>query len=330
VHTLYQLNDPPTPAKSLFDHVFGDEAGYLVTFTGRQARLERDDARVNELVQTYQRYFPYPTAAPAGATYLLEEAQRGRDCYFCVHLFREPGNRRSSNAVGTVSSLWLDEDDGRFPDVGPEPTAVVASSAQRRHLYWRLTRSISVQWAVALNRRIAAFSGGDAGKAGLASVLRAPGTLNYKRHPQVDPVTLKITGTGAWEPEVLEQAFPPLPAPEPPPPSRNGGGTPGDYDGPDVELDEYLAWVEVIGEVPDDAGVKFAIVCPWIDEHSGGDRTGTYVGRRNAGGLWFVCWHEHCQHRGWREFRYKVAPPRTIGLTRYVSTPEGEAVIRRG
>jgi hypothetical protein len=195
----------------------------------------------------------------------------------------------------------LDEDDGRYPETGPEPTAVVNSSADRRHLYWRLAAPQPAGWVVRMNRRIAAWAKGDSGKAGLASVLRAPGTRNFKRHPEVDPVTLEITDVPAWEPEVLEQAVPPLPSV---PVSGDKRREP--YDGPPVELDPYLEFVEVLGGVPDDGGVKFAIVCPWVSEHSGGDRSGTYLGQLSGGKLYFRCYHEHCAERTWRQFRQAV------------------------
>jgi hypothetical protein len=203
--------------------------------------------------------------------------------------------------MGTVRSLWLDEDEGAYPEIGPQPTAVVASSARRRHLYWRMTQAVAVEWAVTMNRRLAVWAGGDCGKAGLASLLRVPGTQNYKRHPQVDPVTLEITDAVFWDPEVLEQAIPPLP--EPP---KALSAKPEPYDGPELELTHFLKGVEVIGEVADGLGKKLAIVCPWVSEHSGGDRSGTYVGHRADAGLWFFCNHSHCEGRSWREFRNQL------------------------
>jgi len=273
----------------------------MVTFTGRQARLERASARANELINIAQRSFPYPSAVGDALEYLVGESEHGRDAYYGVHLFRTPGNRRSSNAAGAMTCLWLDEDEGHFPDNGPDPTAIVSSSATRRHLYWQLARPLSSEWVVAMNRRIAHWAGGDAGKAGLATVLRVPGTNNFKRHPQVDPVTLEITGVPTWEPEVLEQAIPPLPSPE----CRRKAPS-GPYDGPEFEIADFLSVVEVIGEAPDDLGAKFQILCPWVEEHSGGDRTGTYVGQFHGGGLWFCCRHEHCYGRGWVEFRQVI------------------------
>lgn len=295
---MYQRTEGP---ETFFGHVLGEDNGFLVTFTGQQARLSRPAARANELVATRQRSWTYPSEAQEAACYLLEEAAAQRDGYVAVHLFREAGNRLASNAAPTVRSLWLDEDEGTYPPVGPQPTAVVFSSAKRRHLYWQLSHPVAIEWAVAMNRRIAVWGGGDVGKSGAASVLRVPGTGNYKRYPRVDLVAMEITGEKAWEPEIMDQAIPEIPQP------RRWAGTTEPYDGPELELAEFLKGVEVIGEVADGLGRKLAIVCPWISEHSGGDRSGTYVGHRaKGGGLWFYCHHQHCQSRGWTEFRKRV------------------------
>jgi hypothetical protein len=295
--------------ESIFEHVFGDAEGFLVTFTGRQARFERPDARHNELAAIRQRSFSYAGEAEQAAAYLLDESRQQRDAYFGTHLFREPSSRRAANAAPTVRALWLDEDEGCFPEGGPQPTAVVASSATRRHLYWRLAPPVAVEWAVAMNRRLAAWAEGDTGKAALATVLRVPGTMNYKRHLQVDPVTMQLTGASeaAWDPEALEQAVPEAPRPElgfASPGSKPYEKTP--YDGPKVELEGYLVGVEVLGELPDRLGKKFQIVCPWVESHSGGDRTGTRIGKRAGGGPWFHCDHDHCQGRSWRDFKRAV------------------------
>jgi hypothetical protein len=300
-----------TRPEALFRHIFGEDAGFLVTFTAEQARFRRSDARHNELDHTRQQSWRYPEQARATSNYLVREAQLARDTYIGVHLFREPGNRRAANATATVRTLWLDEDGGHFPEDGPEPTAIILSSRKRRHLYWRLSQPVAIEWAVAMNRRLAAWSGGDTGKAGAASLLRSPGTANYKRHPQVDLVGGALTGAGPWEPEVLEQAVPLLSDPPRTHHKRRG------YDGPAIALEDYLDNVEVINELTDDSGTKYAIVCPWISEHSGGDRTGTRVGQRANGPLWFHCDHEHCQDRTWREFKQKVRRPvRRVRVTR--------------
>jgi hypothetical protein len=291
--------------------MFGQDRGFLVSFTGQQARFTRRDARPNELTSTRQLSWPYPEKVEEASDYLIAQVQERRESYFSTHLFREAGNRLSANTVPTVRCLWLDEDDGHFPEDGPRPTAIVRSSAERRHVYWQLAYPVAVEWAVAMNRRLASWAGGDTGKAGLSSILRAPGTANYKRHPQVDLVVGKFTGAGPWEPEVMDQAVPELPEPPHPSSPRRVGEF---NDGPEVELEPYLDGVEVLGELPDSLGVKLAIVCPWISEHTGGDRTGTRVGQRENGALWFHCDHAHCQGRTWRDFK------RVVHRRRFAST----------
>jgi hypothetical protein len=88
--------------------------------------------------------------------------------------------------------------------------------------------------------------------------------------------------------------------------SRLAGTT---YDGPDVDLDPFLnsGAVEVLGQVPDGLGTKYQIRCPWVEQHTDQDPSGTYVGQRDGGGAWFSCWHAHCASRGWREFKERVS-----------------------
>jgi len=84
----------------------------------------------------------------------------------------------------------------------------------------------------------------------------------------------------------------------------------GVYDGPRIGLLDFIdsGIVKVFGEVPDGSGKKFAISCPWIDQHSEGDSSGTYVGQYESGALWFKCHHAHCWQRDWRDFRRETSP----------------------
>lgn len=163
----------------LWDHLFGELAGgYLVTFTGKQS--ERPEARPNELDDTAQRSWSWPEDREKAAAYLQAESDKGRDAYFGVHLFRERGRRRADNA-GEIQALWVDGDGALVPEDWPQPTAVIESSPDRHHYYWRLTRPLKPEEASKLNKRLCYGMGGDKGKWGLGTVLRAPGTRNYKR-----------------------------------------------------------------------------------------------------------------------------------------------------
>jgi len=174
----------------LWAHLFEDLDGYLVTFTGRQST--NPNARPNKLEDTTQRSWRWPGQREAGATYLLEESEAERDAYFGVHLFRQRGSRKADNAA-EVLALWVDGDGARVPEKWPQPTAVVESSPGRHHFYWRLTSPIPPEEAAQLNRRLCYGMGGDTGKWGLGTVLRAPGTRNYKR----ERPTLVAGGVGA-------------------------------------------------------------------------------------------------------------------------------------
>jgi hypothetical protein len=90
-------------------------------------------------------------------------------------------------------------------------------------------------------------------------------------------------------------------------PSRSYSGKPGER----IDVVEFLsaAGVEVLGEIPDgSAELVFRIACPWMREHTGGDRSGTRAGQYPNGALFFQCEHAHCAHRGWHEFRQEIDP----------------------
>jgi hypothetical protein len=127
-----------------------------------------------------QRSWRWPAEGAEAADYLEAESDRGRDAYFAVHLFTRRGTRKAESAA-EILTLWVDGDGARVPEAWPQPTAVVESSPGRHHFYWRLTRPIAPEEAAQLNRRLCYGMGGDKGKWGLGTVLRAPGTLNYKR-----------------------------------------------------------------------------------------------------------------------------------------------------
>lgn len=297
----------------LWGLLFGNQAAYLNTFTGKQARLTDPGARHNELAGVINRTWRYPEQAEQAADYLVKESRRHRDAYFGVHLYEryEPGRRLAANAYEFVQSLWVDGDGAKVPPGWPDPGAVIHSSEGREHFYWPLASPIHKNEAAKLNKRMALAMGADSSKAGLASVLRAPGTFNYKREtPEL--VTLEASGElheardiAACVPELDETKgcnrtrAPKIRVPweehEP-----SGG----------FNLVEWMHrhGVPVGREVMDGRGRKWELLeCPIAPpgkEHS----DGVYIGHHESGAAWFHCYHDHGQGFTWRDVRPVYQP----------------------
>jgi len=92
----------------------------------------------------------------------------------------------------------------------------------------------------------------------------------------------------------------------------------GEYNGPRRvhNLEDFLerAQIEILTIASDGAAErKYSILCPWVHEHSDGDVSGTYCGQYENGALFFHCWHSHCAHRRWREFKEHLSPMVYLG-----------------
>lgn len=291
----------------LFDLLYDSERGYLVTFTGKQARFGNPNARPNELALIVNKTWRFPEQAEEAAAYLHGESQRRRDAYFGVHLYREcePGRRLAANSVEFVRALWVDGDGAKVLPGWPDPTAVVHSSGGREHFYWALVDPIHKDEATKLNKRMAVAMGADKGKAGLATVLRAPGTLNYKRDTP-EPVTLEATGKRYAVAEV-SAAVPELPTP-PIARHRRPKNPPPWAERVKVAEFDLVEWtnhhgVPIGSEVLDGRGRKWRLLeCPIAPpgkEHS----DGVYIGHHASGAPWFQCYHAHGEGYAWRDVR---------------------------
>ena len=94
------------------------------------------------------------------------------------------------------------------------------------------------------------------------------------------------------------------------------------YDGPRRVLDllDYLekANIAIFAERSDGTAERvYSIRCPWAEEHTGGDESGTRVGQYADGALFFRCEHAHCREvREWRQFRAECDPIVHLGHKR--------------
>ena len=92
---------------------------------------------------------------------------------------------------------------------------------------------------------------------------------------------------------------------------------PKTYDGDLVELTEWLGKhdIPILGQRTGPCQNRgfttmYLVTCPWENEHTesfGAKDTAVFVDPQSE--QWaFHCFHEHCDHRGWEDFRAKVAP----------------------
>jgi putative DNA primase/helicase len=87
-----------------------------------------------------------------------------------------------------------------------------------------------------------------------------------------------------------------------------------DYTGPEgakIDLDAFITkhGIKILREINERTAERsYAIVCPWVDEHSGGDESGTRIGQFERGGLFFKCEHGHCEGRKWQDVREHFEP----------------------
>lgn len=297
-------NGTATAAPDLWRAIFGEGEGYLCVASGG-----REGQAGPGLVGFREAYFLYPGEADRAARWCAAESGSGREVYFCAHLLTGP--RRRKGDAAPVRALWADGDGATLPEGFPEPSVTVESSPGRTQLYWALDEPVEPAAAERLNKRIILATGADPSGYDLTQLLRPPGTANRKYEGTPEVVVKEATGE-LHNPARLDKVLPGLPAP----PEK------GPYDGPPdagFALEEWLdrfpeAQGAVIGERGDDvARAKYATVCPWVEEHTGGDQSGTVVGQFGSGALFFACRHAHCEGRGWPEYRAFYDPPEGPG-----------------
>ena len=287
---------------------------------------------------------PQSRAFPAGhmddaAAFLTTFAPDTRDMYVTTH-FSRTTDRKGASAADYVRTLYFDDDDGNGPllanldgEAMPQPTMVVESSPGRAHVYFRLTRSIPPGRAVNLMKRYVKLAGYDPSKAALGTVLRPPGTLNFKRAKTADEahrVTGYLTGAPEVDPDELDRVLPPLEGDT----AREPGGK-GDEAPSIAECVEGYATLK--GDWRADADRYVAnIVCPFEAEHSegaGNDSSTSVWQRRNPDGTYgayvFKCLHAHCADRDWYDFKREVGIPEASGKTLKLGGKDREAAEAR-
>ena len=153
--------------------------------------------------------------------------------------------------------------------------------------------------------------GRDPGMKGVTRFIRLPGGINNKASKLVNGQPFKCRML-LWEPFTtctIEQLAEPF----------------------NVDLDAVRRESRVDGaadlpnhpllHIPDIIKVKdarsdgrFDITCPWVDEHTGADDSGSAVFTNEDGSIGFKCHHGACQHRTGRHLM-KFIEPKSMGFT---------------
>ena len=114
---------------------------------------------------------------------------------------------------------------------------------------------------------------------------------------------------------ILKNATPLHWVPRPEPPSHPTEKAPTDYDGERKDLTDWLKGhsVTIHGTRNHMGNLMYLVTCPWEADHTqdfGHKDTAVFVDPTDE--KWcFNCFHDHCEHRGWKEYRAKVAPQET-------------------
>jgi hypothetical protein len=180
--------------------------------------------------------------------------------------------------------------------------------------------------AARIAKRLATYTEISPSRRGFKLWLRAPDVVRSYKKPGLEIYSSRryftITGLllpGApWTVEERQEALQDIIAEEFPRVDRVRTGY---YDGPARRIDLLglleRASIEIFQEAYDEtAEVKFDVLCPWYEEHTTGT-SGTACGQYENGALFFRCYHSHCEHRTWHDFRryaealaYLGRPPR--------------------
>lgn len=302
-----------TEVTRFWRHIFGGQRGRLMVWTGMR---NEDGSIPDETIKS--NIFNYPKADKSAATWALEKAGEGREIYFCVHLLNEA--RRIKENAAPVRALWGDLDEAPVPNGEFKPTAVIESSPDRFHCYWRLDAEIPPKTAEELNIRMAVQIDADPSGFDLTQLLRVPGTTNHKYEGSPEVKIADLDGATSYSAADLDKL---LPASEEPKaeyqPDEDSGDEPPIVLRPDAlrvyrgeaprlkdngEVDKSATLLK-IGRVLYDAGANRSVVVEGVRERDKTLEYNKYTGNRDGGRREYERIFEKLQKNG-RNSRVRV------------------------
>ncbi len=138
----------------------------------------------------------------------------GSDIFFSVNVMDGQG-RRHENIVA-ARTVYADYDAGVPESWLLAPSLIVESSPGKAQAYWVLDRGepADERWHAA-ERGVVWATGADKNVCDAARVLRLPGFINHK-YPSLPAAKLLVSSDRRWMLNQIEEAWPPLAAPEQP------------------------------------------------------------------------------------------------------------------
>jgi hypothetical protein len=176
--------------------------------------------------------------------WLAHENVEGANIHFSANPLRPHSRKRTKDAIETVRHLYLDLDhDGesrlaalQASDQVPTPNAIVATSAGKYQVLWRVEGFTCEQQEAALKILALAF-GGDPACTDCNRVLRLPGFLNWKYAPPFS-VWVKYLSNATSTPDHFRLD---IPVREPTPGVRPASGQRSSHK--DTSSENDWAWV---------------------------------------------------------------------------------------
>lgn len=169
-------------ARSFFESVFGDGAGYATIVTM--------DPRRNP---TVQKFFSYPDELDEMVSYSDKHSEE--DVYFSPILFYE--QRRIRENAKSVAVVYADADACPPEKFLVKPSISVQTSPDRWHCYWILDKSYEPTTIAMLSKKVAYAhkdDGCDLSGWNPTKLLRVPGTRNGKYENESYPVIGSSSG----------------------------------------------------------------------------------------------------------------------------------------
>lgn len=203
----------------------------------------------------------------AAATVAILELGARTDVY--VGCAPRSGRAGGLDAVARAWVLWVDCDTpqavAELRAFTPRPSIVVRSgTGEHRHAYWTLTGPVSADAVTAGNRRLAHALGTDAGAVTTAAtILRPPGTHNFKHHPPTPVVAERLQ---PWHRVSATRLLDELPDPPKPPPVATADRHVAEHDDPLRQIPPTVYIPVLTGMTPGRSG---KVSCPFHGE----DRT---------------------------------------------------------